>query len=71
VVSPIANTVAAIPITPGGAGVRENILQEMLASVGVLKDESAALGLLMFSTLLIWAIVGAIVGCMMHTKKRY
>lgn len=69
VVSPIANTVAAIPITPGGAGVRENILQEMLFYVGVSKDESAALGLLMFSTLLIWAVVGAFVGFMMRSKK--
>ena len=69
VVSPIANTVAAIPITPGGAGVRENILQEMLASVGVLKDQSAALGLLMFSTLLIWAVIGAIVGFVMRSSK--
>lgn len=69
VVSPIANTVAAIPITPGGAGVRENILQEMLACVGVLKEESAALGLLMFSTLLIWAVVGAIVGLAMRSAK--
>lgn len=70
VVSPIANTVAAIPITPGGAGVRENILQEMLSCVGVSSDESAALGLLMFSTLLIWAIVGALVSFMMRTKNK-
>lgn len=70
VVSPIANTVAAIPITPGGAGVRENILQEMLYFVGVSHDESAALGLLMFSTLLIWAIVGAIVGFFMRSNKK-
>jgi predicted cobalt transporter CbtA len=42
----------------------------MLYFVGVSHDESAALGLLMFSTLLIWAIVGAIVGFFMRSNKK-
>ncbi len=70
VISPIANTISAIPITPGGVGVRENILQEMLSSVGVLEGESAALGILMFSTLLIWAIVGAFAALTMRSPNR-
>lgn len=70
VVTPISNTVAAIPITPGGAGVRETILQEMLASVGVTNQESAALGLLIFNNLLIWALVGAVIGFGMRSKKK-
>ena len=61
VISPIANTIAAVPLTPGGAGVRENALQYMMDVVKIPRTESTALGLLMFCTIVFWAcIAGAI-----------
>ena len=61
VISPIANTVAAIPITPGGAGVRENTLQFMMDVVNVPRTESTALGILMFGTIMFWAVIAGLI----------
>lgn len=60
-VSPIANTIAAVPITPGGTGLRENTLQSLLDVYGVARELSTALGLLMLGTILFWAVVGGII----------
>ncbi len=71
VISPIANTVAAIPITPGGAGVRENALQFMMDVVNVPRTESTALGILMFGTIMFWATIsGLIMATGFKTRKR-
>ena len=59
VVSPLADGIAALPLTPGGAGLRENTLQWLLDSLGVPRAQSTALGLLMFATILLWAAVCA------------
>jgi len=70
VISPIANTVAAIPLTPGGAGVRENTLQFMMDVVNVPRTESTALGILMFGTIIFWAIIaGIIMATGLKTRK--
>lgn len=70
VISPIANTVAAIPITPGGAGVRENTLQFMMDVANVPRTESTALGILMFGTIIFWAIIaGGIMATGFRTRK--
>ncbi len=61
VISPIANTVAAIPITPGGAGVRENTLQFMMDVANVPRTESTALGILMFGTIIFWAMIAGMI----------
>lgn len=61
VISPIANTVAALPVTPGGAGVRENTLQFMMDVVHVPRHESTALGILMFATILTWACIAGLI----------
>ena len=61
VISPIANTIAAVPITPGGAGVRENTLQFMMDVVNVPRTESTALGLLMFCTIIFWAVIAGVI----------
>lgn len=71
VISPIANTMAAIPITPGGAGVRENTLQFMMDVVNVPRTESTALGILMFGTIIFWAaIAGLIMATGLKPQKR-
>ena len=61
VISPIANTIAAIPITPGGAGIRENTLQAMMDVVNVPRTQSTALGLLMFGTIICWASIAGVI----------
>lgn len=61
VISPISNTIAALPITPGGAGVRENTLQFMMDVVNIPRHESTALGILMFATILAWAFVAGLI----------
>ena len=68
VVSPLADAVAAIPLTPGGAGLRENALQSLLDTLGVPRAQSTALGLLMFATILLWAVVCA--GIMLAGRRR-
>ncbi|MCL1910478.1 MAG: flippase-like domain-containing protein [Kiritimatiellaeota bacterium] len=68
VASPIANLTAAIPLTPGGVGLRENMLQTMLSAVGTPLDKSAALGFLMLATIIFWALVcGGIMVFMRNT----
>lgn len=70
VISPIANTIAAVPITPGGVGVRENALQFMMDVVNVPRTESTALGILMFGTIIFWAtIAGLIMATGLRKKK--
>ena len=61
VISPIANTIAAVPLTPGGAGVRENALQYMMDVVNIPRPESTALGLLMFCAIVFWALVAGVI----------
>ena len=56
VVSPLANTIAAIPVTPGGAGVRETTLQSLLTVIDIPPEASASLGLLMFFGILLQVI---------------
>ena len=61
VVSPLANTIAAIPVTPGGAGVRETTLQSLLTVIDIPPEASASLGLLMFFGILFWALIGGLI----------
>ena len=68
VASPIANLTAAIPLTPGGVGFRENALQYMLSAAGIPPDQSAALGILMLLTIIFWAVVCG--GIMIFMRKR-
>lgn len=71
VISPIANTIAAVPITPGGVGVRENTLQFMMDVVNVPRTESSALGILMFGTIIFWAtLAGLIMATGLRKKKQ-
>ncbi len=55
--TPVADAAAALPVTPGGAGLRENLLQRLLDAADVPRAQSTALGLLMFATILLWALL--------------
>lgn len=57
---PIINTVAAVPVTISGFGVRELMYAEMFGSVGVGQHEAVALSLLGYLAVLFWSLVGGI-----------
>ena len=60
-VTPVTNVLASVPLTPGGVGVRENIMLTLMSEIGVGASESAALSLLMFFTLAVWASAGGLI----------
>jgi uncharacterized protein (TIRG00374 family) len=71
VASPIANLTAAIPLTPGGVGMRENMLQTMLGAAGVPATQAGALGILMLATIISWALIcGGIMVFMRNTLAK-
>ena len=67
-ISPISNTIAAAPLTPGGAGMRENALQYMMTVANVPTTQSTALGLLMFASIVFWALIA---GCIMLAGRHH
>jgi len=61
VIVPSIICISALPITPGGLGLRENLCVFMLGGVGVLGTSALCLSLLAFATILFWSIVGGAV----------
>jgi len=61
-IMPVINTIAALPISVGGAGVREKLFEEMLGKLcGIPPDIAVAISLTGFSVLIFWAIVGGVI----------
>lgn len=63
VIVPIVICISALPITPSGLGVRENLFVMMLAtpSIGVPETSALSLSLLTLAGSLIWSLVGGVV----------
>jgi hypothetical protein len=59
-VFPIVNAVAAVPLTPGGAGVRETATCVLLGVAGATEAQGTALSLLVYGAILAWALLGGI-----------
>lgn len=57
---PIANVLAALPITLNGLGVRETTYLVMFGMAGIRHDDAIALGLLWFAATMIAGLTGAI-----------
>lgn len=57
---PVINAVAAVPLTPGGAGIRETAAVFILQEAGAPAAEATALSLLLYGLLLVWAAIGGI-----------
>jgi uncharacterized protein (TIRG00374 family) len=57
---PIINSIAAIPITISGFGVREGMYAVMFGEVGVSQSAAVALSLLGYLASLVWSMVGSI-----------
>jgi uncharacterized membrane protein YbhN (UPF0104 family) len=61
-VMPIINTIAAVPISVGGTGVREGLFQKLLGALCGVKDTDAwAISLTGFAMVLFWGLVGGII----------
>jgi hypothetical protein len=61
-VIPIINTLAALPISVGGAGVREWLSQELFGKLCNIEPASAvAISLVAFLVLVFWAVLGGVI----------
>jgi len=58
---PTINTFAAIPLTPGGVGLREFAAIMFLGIIGVPATQALPLSVLTYATMLTWSIFGGIV----------
>lgn len=57
---PIITVLAAVPLTPGSLGVRENLFMAMFGSVGARPEEAVLLSLAVYATGLFWSFVGGL-----------
>jgi glycosyltransferase 2 family protein len=58
---PVVICISALPITPNGLGVRENLFVQMLAVIGVDPTSALSLSLLAYAGSLCWSLVGGVV----------
>jgi len=58
---PIITIIAMLPVSIGGAGVRENSLVFLMVALGAVPGRSAVLSLVLFAMLLILGIIGVII----------
>jgi uncharacterized protein (TIRG00374 family) len=67
---PMIIAISALPISPSGLGVRENLFVHMLAlpAIGVHATQALSLSLLAFAGSLFWSVVGGIVYMMFKQK---
>src|SRR5438876_907958 len=68
VIVPMIICVSALPITPSGLGVRENLYVLMLSSIGVPDTSALSLSLLAYAGSLFWSLVGGLVYAMFKER---
>ena len=70
-VVPAVICISALPITPSGIGVRENLYVSLLSSTAIGIDQKAALSLsiLAFAGSLLWSLVGGAVYFFFRSQK--
>ena len=68
---PIVICISALPISPNGLGVRENLFVQMLAIPAIDIDPTAALSLslLAYAGSLLWSLVGGLVYLTMKDRR--
>lgn len=57
---PIISVIAAIPITPGGLGVREGLFVAMFQDIGVGPHYSLSLSLMVYASGVVWSLFGGL-----------
>lgn len=68
---PLVICISALPITPNGLGVRENLFVQMLAVIGVDPATALSLSLLAYAGSLLWSLVGGVVYLMMKDRREF
>jgi len=58
---PTINAIGAVPITPGGLGLRESAMVIFLGVVGVPATKALPLSLMLYASILLWSLVGGVV----------
>jgi hypothetical protein len=58
---PVVICVSALPVTPNGLGLRENLFVQMLAVIGVDPTSALSLSLLAYAGSLCWSLAGGAV----------
>jgi len=58
---PIVATIAMLPISIGGTGIRENSLVFLMVALGAPSDKSTVCSLILFAMLIVLGIIGAVV----------
>jgi uncharacterized membrane protein YbhN (UPF0104 family) len=66
---PTINAVGALPITPGGLGLRELAAVTYLGIVGVPAVKAMPLSLMLYATMLFWSLFGGVVFMLSSGKK--
>jgi hypothetical protein len=66
---PVVICISALPVTPNGLGVRENLFVQMLAVIGVDPTMALSLSLLAYAGSLIWSLVGGVVYLALKEKR--
>lgn len=61
VTTQVANAVAAVPVTPGGLGLRDKGAQELFSALGMAEHKSGAIPVTLTFILLLWALIGGAV----------
>jgi uncharacterized protein (TIRG00374 family) len=69
VIVPTIFCISALPITPSGLGVRENLFVIMLATLGIPRQASLSLSLLAYAASLFWSMVGGGVYASLRDKE--
>lgn len=66
--APLAFCIAAIPITPGGWGVRELLFTELLGTAGVSAESAVAMSVIFGGMMLVWSLFGGVPYLLHRTK---
>lgn len=66
---PIVICISALPITPNGLGIRENLFVQMLAVIKVDPTAALSLSLLAYAGSLFWSLVGGLVYLTMKDRQ--
>ncbi len=59
-IMPVVNTAAMVPISPGGLGLREAVMQELFGAAGTPHATAISISLLVYGCMLLWAVIGII-----------
>ena len=66
---PVAAVIAALPISIGGLGVRENIMVELFSSIGSVESAALAMSLLGYAAGIIASLLGGIAFVMRRVER--